>query len=1404
MDEENPFASKKKISWPLIIGIIAAMIAITALVLWILYSDDDTNTNTELGPLVEAQIFQFNDVQDDEQIQMRAQGKTIFFESADDQTNPSVPLQALEYISTMNQYVSTNAPVQFSQLDIGRVRLSATTLSSTTGEIGIDSANNIIILDGTPMPAAVWTYLMNLDQAVSSTSSPTFVNMNLSGTTAETVLGTDASKNVISLTLGVGLSLAGNVLSATGAIFTAGNGIDITGNIISVDYNVTNLKMTATQLNTIQDISTTSSPTFASLILTGDLDVQGTLTTIDTVNMEIKDNIIVLNNGEAGAGVTAGTSGLQIDRGSLTDYLIVYDETSGTIEAGDIGSTKPLTFREDTPNDQRVTMWDTSTSKLLTTATTTNLPEGSNLYWTQARFDTAFAAKNTDFLVEGAVNYYYSEARFNASFASKTTDALTEGVSNLYWTQARFDTAFSGKNTDDLTEGIVNFYWTQARFDTAFGLKSTTDLSEGTNLYYTDARVVIVGDSTYLRLDCTNSLTGILDFANGGDQAVFSYNGANLFRVESSGGYTSLQAYATNSWRVSGAAGSTLDEFLVLATTSNFSNDVRAANYIHGSKLSIGNAPVENNWTAANIRPESSTGFTGQTNGLLIDGSLGTQSIFSSFGIYLDVVHEPYHNTVDPISLFVSQKVGTPCKDLYGILVSDCTLSGTGSISGSQYGIYVNPSTKGSVENWSIYSNGNHRYNGTSYFYGDLGGYTAGTDVFEVRHNNNTQGIGIGYSGLYSTGTNPNVDFDIIAKGTSYINLRSSVLAMKHLSLNPTFDSSQMYWYNFDANWRTGAYNVGAVPGSQTAPYTTSIVNSFGVFHTIYDNTNALWSVGGDSFSSYFEIQGDTGYTYIRSRLGIGTTTFTEMFQVYTDTDVSGIIGRAHVGYIGTVDFAGFSHVDQDTATSFCIGQNELGQTRINAPTGQDIVFGINNVAVGFFTSSGQLSLGAYSTAAQLGVYSTTEQLRLGYDLATYSTFTVSSAGLLTVQSTGGGHAFYAAGTYPTLITGTSALRSGQFEWDNSLSTFNIQTANLDWVIRMRSNDSLWIDTDVGINIQNTFVNKAALQVSASTYSATNISWLPIFDVDVAIFQSNHPIASAIHIVNDVSSFLEFSTYANRFLGGIGYNFGPSTMDFYTGSVIRMTLNGNGRLNITSTIAEQLRLSYDASNYINFTVDSAGSAVISSDDPANNAFQISSKYLLLTDLSGTASAAIWGTDQHHSIYFRTAGSNFMDFHEFGSFRFFNNGLHPGTLRYTIEAGGAHDFHDNEIKNMGQYNAASYIVTGPIASSGAVSVDLSLKKVDDMVYCSVTTGDLLEGGNAAGVAAPLKLAAIPSTYWPTVQQFFPIVTLDGGNQIGVLAIDASGVIRIYKDGALANFPATGNAKGFKAWTIVWKV
>ena len=89
-----------------------------------------------------------------------------------------------------------------------------------------------------------------------------------------------------------------------------------------------------------------------------------------------------------------------------------------------------------------------------------------------------------------------------------TTTNVPEGT-NLYYTAARFNTAFSSKSTTDLAEG-TNLYYTAARFNTAFSAKSTTDLAEGTNLYYTDARSrasISVAPASQNRLSY-NNLTG--------------------------------------------------------------------------------------------------------------------------------------------------------------------------------------------------------------------------------------------------------------------------------------------------------------------------------------------------------------------------------------------------------------------------------------------------------------------------------------------------------------------------------------------------------------------------------------------------------------------------------------------------------------------------------------------------------------------------------------------------------------------------------------------------------------------------------------------------------------------------------------------------------------------------------
>ena len=60
--------------------------------------------------------------------------------------------------------------------------------------------------------------------------------------------------------------------------------------------------------------------------ITGNLTIAGTQTTVNSTNTDIKDNIIFLNKGESGGGVTLNTAGIRIDRGTFPDAQILFDE----------------------------------------------------------------------------------------------------------------------------------------------------------------------------------------------------------------------------------------------------------------------------------------------------------------------------------------------------------------------------------------------------------------------------------------------------------------------------------------------------------------------------------------------------------------------------------------------------------------------------------------------------------------------------------------------------------------------------------------------------------------------------------------------------------------------------------------------------------------------------------------------------------------------------------------------------------------------------------------------------------------------------------------------------------------------------------------------------------------------
>jgi len=142
------------------------------------------------------------------------------------------------------------------------------------------------------------------------------------------------------------------------------------------------------------------------------------------------------------------------------------------------------------------------------------------------------------FSAGGSLSYNSTTGVMSFTMPAQNTSNITEGT-NLYFTNARARSAISAtgslsynsttgvmsftmpaQNTSNITEG-TNLYYTNARADARIAAASTSDLSEGTNLYYTDARadarVALIVDSAPGTLNTLNELAAAL-----GDDANFS------------------------------------------------------------------------------------------------------------------------------------------------------------------------------------------------------------------------------------------------------------------------------------------------------------------------------------------------------------------------------------------------------------------------------------------------------------------------------------------------------------------------------------------------------------------------------------------------------------------------------------------------------------------------------------------------------------------------------------------------------------------------------------------------------------------------------------------------------------------------------------------------------------------
>ncbi len=116
---------------------------------------------------------------------------------------------------------------------------------------------------------------------------------------------------------------------STDTTYSAGDGLDLSSTEFEVDSTV--VRTSGTQ--TIAGVKTFSN----NMILSGNLTVNGTTTTVNSNTVNIGDNIIVLNSDETGTPSQDG--GVEIERGTSANVLLTYKESTDRWQFTNDGTT---------------------------------------------------------------------------------------------------------------------------------------------------------------------------------------------------------------------------------------------------------------------------------------------------------------------------------------------------------------------------------------------------------------------------------------------------------------------------------------------------------------------------------------------------------------------------------------------------------------------------------------------------------------------------------------------------------------------------------------------------------------------------------------------------------------------------------------------------------------------------------------------------------------------------------------------------------------------------------------------------------------------------------------------------------------------------------------------------------
>lgn len=260
---------------------------------------------------------------------------------------------------------------------------ASVTSSSIQTALGFAPAN-VVSLTGDILPAvtgvsnigsptqkfnAIYTEEMHID------ANTLYVDgVPVLGSTANTITFTaDTNQGMRIATTGSGTLVLDSVASTT--IGSTGSNADVvvqstgTGGLTRLS-SATEITLTAPETTVVGDQTISG-----NLVVSGNFTVSGTPTIVDSTVLTVKDNIITVNKGEAGSGVSLDVAGLDVDRGDLARQRLLWKESIGKWVAG------PTTQEVALATEAHVTTaiaGKANTSSLATVATSGSYADLSN------------------------------------------------------------------------------------------------------------------------------------------------------------------------------------------------------------------------------------------------------------------------------------------------------------------------------------------------------------------------------------------------------------------------------------------------------------------------------------------------------------------------------------------------------------------------------------------------------------------------------------------------------------------------------------------------------------------------------------------------------------------------------------------------------------------------------------------------------------------------------------------------------------------------------------------------------------------------------------------------------------------------------------------------------------------